>query len=357
MTTSLLSPYQVPVERFASEPPEERGAGRDDVALMVVSLAGIEHTRFPHLGDHLTPGDLLVVNTSPTLPAALPGSYAGAPVTVHLATPSPSDDAPLRWTIEIRQPDRTGPVLDAAAGEMIELPAGGAAVLVAPSDGRTGGGVRLWSAVLDLPGPLPGYLDLYGAPIRYAYVPRPWPLERYQTVFALPARHGLGSAEMASAARPFTPRLVTSLVAQGVNFAPITLHTGVSSLAAGEDPQPEWFEVPPGTVRMIELVRRAGGRVIAVGTSATRALESAAAGGEGLRPMSGWTDLVLEAATPATVVDGLITGWHEPDASHMRLLAAVAGEELVAAAYAAALAGEYRWHEFGDSCLLLPARG
>lgn len=176
------------------------------------------------------------------------------------------------------------------------------------------------------------------------------PLSAYQTVFATHP----GSAEMASAGRPFTDALVTRLVARGVVLAPVTLHAGVSSPEQGEPPMPERYSVPPVTARLMEVVRAAGGRVVAVGTTVTRALESAASDDGVVRPGSGWTDLVLGPERSARVVDGLVTGWHAPGASHLRLLEAVAGADLVERAYAAALAGDYLWHEFGDSALLLP---
>jgi S-adenosylmethionine:tRNA ribosyltransferase-isomerase len=200
------------------------------------------------------------------------------------------------------------------------------------------------------------YLARHGQPIRYSYVPDPWPLASYQTVFA----RSPGSAEMPSAARPFTADLVTRLIAGGVVMAPITLHTGVASLEAGEAPLPEWFEVPQATADLVNLTRAAGRRVIAVGTTCTRALESAATEGEDqadtVTTRRGWTGLVLGPEHPARLVDGLITGWHEAGASHLALLEAVAGRALVEASYREAEAAGYLWHEFGDSCLLLPPR-
>jgi S-adenosylmethionine:tRNA ribosyltransferase-isomerase len=184
----------------------------------------------------------------------------------------------------------------------------------------------------------------HGRPIRYAYVPEHWPLAAYQTAFAREP----GSAEMPSAGRPFTPALVTDLVSRGVLVAPVTLHAGVSSQEPGEPPQPERFEVPEATAALVEHVRGRGRRVVAVGTTVTRALESAARG------LRGWTDLVLGAGEPARVVNGLVTGWHAPGASHVALLEAVAGRPLVAAAYAEAERRGLQQHEFGDSCLLLP---
>jgi S-adenosylmethionine:tRNA ribosyltransferase-isomerase len=159
---------------------------------------------------------------------------------------------------------------------------------------------------------------------------------------------------MPSAGRPFTAAVVTELITRGVAVSPVVLHTGVSSQEPGEPPQPERFRVPEATARLVNVTRQAGGRVIAVGTTVTRALESAADAGGRVHARDGVTDLVLGPARPARVVTGLVTGWHAPGASHLALLAAVAGDGLVARAYAEAVRAGYRWHEFGDSCLLLP---
>lgn len=153
---------------------------------------------------------------------------------------------------------------------------------------------------------------------------------------------------------PFTTRLVTELVARGVVVAPLTLHTGVSSPESHEPPYPERYDVPAGTARSVNVARADGGRVLAVGTTVTRALETVADLNGWVSAGRGWTDVVLGPARPARVVDGLVTGWHPPEASHLSLLEAVAGVDTVQRAYDAAVREAYRWHEFGDSCLLLP---
>jgi S-adenosylmethionine:tRNA ribosyltransferase-isomerase len=207
------------------------------------------------------------------------------------------------------------------------------------------GARRLWIAAVDTD--VPTLLNRLGRPISYAYLRQRWSADYYRTVFGQQP----GSAEMPSAARPFTDRLVTELVSRGIGFAPITLHTGVSSPEAGEPPSPERFAVSETTARLVNQTRAAGGRVIAVGTTVTRALETAA-DGDRVRAAAGWTELVLGPDRSARVVDGLITGWHAPGASHLRLLESVAGTETVRAAYSAAVQARYLWHEFGDSALL-----
>jgi S-adenosylmethionine:tRNA ribosyltransferase-isomerase len=361
------------VNRAASQPPEARGLTRDGVRLLAATPDGLVHARFRDLPRFLAPGDLLVVNTSATLPAALPARRAGGrAVTVHLSNQLDNGT----WLVELRQGQAGSQRLsDGVPGEVITLPGDGSVMLLRPYPDPAA--TRIWEAAVTTgDGPVHGYLARHGQPIRYSYVPGRWPLSSYQTVFA----HSPGSAEMPSAARPFTADLVTRLISAGVVVVPITLHTGVASLEAGEGPLPEWFEVPQPTADLVNLTRAAGRRVIAVGTTCTRALESAVARSAGqpgpvddddpvadpvARPADapvtgtvtarrGWTSLVLGPDHPARVVTGLVSGWHDAGASHLALLEAVAGRALVEASYREAEAAGYRWHEFGDSCLLLP---
>jgi S-adenosylmethionine:tRNA ribosyltransferase-isomerase len=331
----------------ATEPPEAHGVARDAVKLLVARPDAISHAQFGDLGDYLRPGDLLVVNNSATLPAAVDGHRAGELIAIHFSA-ALADKA---WVVELRPAaDAAGHLTDIRPGERIDMP-GGAALVIASSYPEPGvEGARLWAARVILEGEVGSYLARQGRPIRYSYVPRQWPLRYYQTVFA---RHA-GSAEMPSAARPFSTELVTALVAAGVWIAPITLHAGVSSAEAGELPAPELFSVPAATARMVNSARAAGSRVIAVGTTVTRALESAANANGVVGQAVGRTDLVLGPGRPCRVVDGLITGWHDAGASHLLLLEAVAGPDLVAMAYREAVKHGYLWHEFGDSALLLP---
>jgi S-adenosylmethionine:tRNA ribosyltransferase-isomerase len=269
-------------------------------------------------------------------------------VVLHLATPLEDGS----WVVEVRTPvDAARAVLDAGPGERFD--AGPVVVSLEepyprPGSSPTPSGNRLWRAQVD--GPLDAHLARHGRPIAYGYLRRRYPLSAYQTVFATHP----GSAEMPSAARPFTHGLVTRLVSKGVAVAPVTLHTGVSSQEAGEAPQAERFVVPDSTARLVNAVRAGGGRVVAVGTTVTRALESAVDPDGVVVARRGWTDRVVTPADPPQVVTGLVTGWHDPMASHLLLVEAVAGRELAQRAYEAAVAEEYLWHEFGDAALLLP---
>jgi S-adenosylmethionine:tRNA ribosyltransferase-isomerase len=353
--------FTVPEERSAIEPPEARGIARDGVRLLVArDRRPLRHTHFHDLPGALRPGDLVVVNTSDTEPAAVDGHRAdGHQVVLHVSGPAQGgrnavDGAGL-LVVELRTPDGRR-VTDAVTRETVALPRGVTATLVAAHpDPTVVTGSRLWLARVPVEGGLRRWLAAAGRPIRYSYLRGRWPLADYRTTFAQPTGD-FGSAEMPSAGRPFTPAVLDGLRARGVAVAPVVLHTGVSSPEADEVPLPERFAVPAATAAAVERTRRTGGRVVAVGTTVTRALETAADPGGTVRAAAGWTDLVLGPDRPARVVDGLVTGWHEPGASHLLLLEAVAGARLVGRAYAAAVDHGYLWHEFGDTCLLLPLR-
>jgi S-adenosylmethionine:tRNA ribosyltransferase-isomerase len=347
---------RVPEELSARVPVEQRAPGldRDAVRLLVSRGTAVSHHAFVELPRLLRAGDLLVVNTSRTLAAAVDGRVGHARVVVHFS--SLGDDG--RWTVELRDPDGKGTTRARAggpAGAQVRLPGGLALTLEEP---LSAGSARLWWA--RVPGPegaaaVLGLLREHGRPIRYSYTERDQPLSAYQTVFALPSADGAGSAEMPSAARPFTARMVAELVSRGVQFAPVTLHTGVASAEAHEPPYPERFAVPEASARLINAVRAGDGRVVAVGTTAVRAVESAAGADGVVRARAGWTDLVVTPERGVRVVDGLLTGLHEPEASHLLMLEAVAGRAAVDRGYEEAVRGLYLWHEFGDVHLVLTA--
>jgi len=332
----------------AQEPPEARGLPRDDVGLLVAErhTGELTNTGFAALGEHLREGDLLVVNTSAMLPAAVPGELDGEPVLVHFSTPARDGPGGMpRWVLEVRGSEGSR---HAAPGSeaTVDLAGGGRIRVVAP----LGDSERLVAADLLLGADVLEYLYAHGQPIRYSHVPGRWPLEAYQTIWA----RDPGSAEMPSAGRPFTAELVVRLIRAGVRLAPILLHAGVSSLEGGEDPFSERFAVSEETARLVGATRAWGGRVIAVGTTVVRALESVADDDGTLRAATGTTDLVVTPERGVRVVDGLITGWHEAEASHRRLLEAIAGPDLLTAAYDAAVRHGHRGHEFGDVNLILP---
>jgi S-adenosylmethionine:tRNA ribosyltransferase-isomerase len=363
--------FEVPPDLEAHDPPEARGLSRDDVRLMVAYRHDrhLVHARFRDLARFLAPGDLLVINNSGTLPASVPARRGdGTQLELHLSTPLPSGQGPVDlmrvpgpepqvWVVELRRPSGADslPFRQATPGETLALPEASAEILepyppnCGPLEERAQES-RLWTATLQLPSALGPYLERHGHPIRYGYVTREWPVSYYQTDYAMEA----GSAEMPSAGRAFTPEMITELISGGVDVAPVTLHAGVASLEEHEPPPAEFYRVPEETARRVSLARESGGRIIAVGTTVVRALETVADESGGVRAGRGWTRLVVSPERGIRVVDGLLTGWHEPRASHLLMLEAVAGRELLEASYRAALDRGYLWHEFGDLHLVLP---
>jgi S-adenosylmethionine:tRNA ribosyltransferase-isomerase len=345
--------FELPTHLEATEPPEQRGLRRDGVRLMVADRHGdaLLNARFHELPQLLDRHDLVVVNVSATLPASVAGQRAGAwgdePVRVNFSSPVPGRDE--RWyVVELRSADGSAPTAG-REGETIALGRDRTArlTLVAPYTGSD----RLWQAELhsDADQTVPELLWRLGEPIRYGYVERRWPLDAYQNVYATTP----GSAEMPSAGRPFTSEVIAGLVAHKIKIATICLHTGVSSPERHEPPFPERYEVPARTARAVTTTRAAGGRVIAVGTTVVRALETVAGDDGTVRAGAGWTNLVIEPDRELGAVDGLITGWHEPEASHLMMLEAIGGAELLERSYAEAISRGYLWHEFGDSHLIL----
>ncbi len=353
-----LPPLEAP--REAGEPPEARGLRRDEVRLLVSDLEHdrIVHERFYDLPRWLSPGDVLVVNTSATVNAALPARpRAGDSCELHLSTMLPGNF----WVVELREqgPVASLPSRRAHAGMTLELPATGSATLLAPYPMTAGLATpsRLWMAALELPLALAAYLEAYGFAIRYSYVKDSWPLTAYQTVFASEP----GSAEMPSAGRPFTPELVTRLVAQGIEIVPILLHTGVASQEDHEPPYEEFYRVPVPSAERITAARRRGHRIIAVGTTVVRALETLTDERGVTSPGQGWTNLVVTPGHHLRSVSSIISGLHEPKATHLTILERVANVSgpppgHLGRAYEAARRQGYLCHEFGDSHLILGTR-
>ena len=351
-TASGRLAFDLPTNLEAAEPPEARGLTRDAVRMMVAhrGTGSIEHRRFSMLPTLLQPGDLVVVNTSATIPAAVDAVGAdGEELVVHLSTQlTPGRWVPNRWVVELRRPagHSTRRWVGPPPASPLTLAPGASLDLLAPY--RAPG--RLWVASLTLPQRPLAWLAGHGRPISYEYVGRRWPLGAYQNVYATEP----GSAEMPSAGRPFTAEVITRLTAKGIGVTPVVLHTGVASLEADELPYPERARVPAPTADRVNAARQRGHRVIAVGTTVVRALETAIDVDGIVQPFDGWTDLVITPERGVRAIDGLLTGWHEPEASHLLMLEAVADGELLRRSYQASLAEGYLWHEFGDVHLILP---
>jgi S-adenosylmethionine:tRNA ribosyltransferase-isomerase len=352
--------FVLPPELEASEPPEARGLQRDEVRLMVSYRKDnrVQHSQFSNLAQFLSPGDLLVINTSGTMNAALPATRVdGTPLELHLSTHLPAD----LWIVEVREASTRGtrPFYGIQPGERLHLPGGANVTLHVPYQPEQRNTpfdytkhIRLWIATLCLPSPLLDYLTKYGFPIRYGYVKQQWANDYYQTVYVTE----IGSAEMPSAGRAFTPRLITQLVAQGVQIAPLLLHTGVASLEEHEPPYEEYYRVPGETARRVNETKQAEKRVIAVGTTVVRALETVTDHNGTTYPGEGWTREIITPQRGMRAVQGLLTGLHEPRATHLAMLAALASQEHLQIAYAEALNEGYLWHEFGDLHLILPEK-
>jgi S-adenosylmethionine:tRNA ribosyltransferase-isomerase len=347
--------FELPSELEANEPPEARGLDRDEVRLMVSCREDdhIYHSQFRDLPEYLSPGDLLVVNASGTRNSAVAVTRSGddAPFVMHLSTHLPSG----KWVVELRLPEgeKTKPFYEAQSGMKFVLPKGGSANLLEPytlGDRISPDRVHLWQADLSLPEDPASYLAQVGFPIRYGYVKRMWPGSYYQTVYATE----VGSAEMPSAGRAFTPSLLDRLEEADIEIVPLILHCGIASLEDDEEPLEEFYRVPAETAEAVNMARSEGKRVIAVGTTVIRALESTADSDGTVHPGEGWTRLVVSPERGGIrTVDGLITGFHEPHSTHLAMLQSVAPTDHVLLAYAEALEERYLWHEFGDLHLIM----
>ncbi len=343
--------FDLPKNLEQSIPTEERGLNRDDVRLMVSNLQTdkVYHSVFRQLSDYLEAGDVLVINTSGTLKAALEGVLVEGdiPVRVHLSTKIKEKE----WVIELRQleGEETKRYTEAKEGQYIQLRGGGRLQLTAPYYTHTSDQhLQLWKATFDLSINVENYLQKYGVPIRYNQAKANYPASYYQTAYA----QQMGSAEMPSAGRAFTPELITQLVAKGILILPILLHTGVASIEWNERPYTEYFEVPETTAYLLNEARKRQKRIIAVGTTVVRALETAT--NQGItQAQKGWTDIFITPQTGIQAVNGLMTGFHEPKASHLLMLEALAGRQHLAITYEAAIQNKYWWHEFGDLHLMI----
>jgi S-adenosylmethionine:tRNA ribosyltransferase-isomerase len=338
--------FELPPDLEAHGPPEHRGLRRDHVRLMVLPRfrGPAVHARFDALGDFLRPGDLLVVNDSRTLPALLRGrDESGAQVEVRLANRRAEDTWDALLLDGRRHVGRAGMQLDFGEGFSGQV--------LGPNPELP----FLWLVRFDrCCAELLHQIYRLGSPVRYDYVPADLPLDLYQTVYAGQP----GSVEMPSAGRAFSWELLFKLRRQGIEFAPLSLHTGLSSardeaLDASHPVYAEEYEIPASTAEAVGQARQRGSRVVAVGTSVVRALETAARAGGPPGPRRGWTRLHVDASHRLLAVDGLLTGLHEPEASHLDLLSAFVDPARLQAAYQEAIRRRYLWHEFGDMNLII----
>ena len=374
--------FTLPPELRAKEPPERRGIRRDQVHLLVIDRATgrIEDSRFDKIDAYLRENDLLVFNSSRTLPASLRGCAGGCGGAISR---DPADAAAQSSLRAVGSPPEAalhahGPCMEVRlaehlpddswlalllceqgdpfgcglrAGMEVEFAEGLAATVIARDENIP----RLWRLRFSISGTeLVDLIYRLGKPIRYEYVSAPWDLDYYQTVYAKEP----GSAEMPSAGRAFSWKLLLDLKRRDIDSAYVVLHTGLSSymddeLDARHPASEEEYFVSATTAEKINRSRSNGGRVIAVGTTVVRALESVVDVNGGLQETQGYTQLKIDCQHRLKAVDGLLTGLHEPEASHLDLLSAFLPAEQILAAYEEAIQRRYLWHEFGDLNLIL----
>jgi S-adenosylmethionine:tRNA ribosyltransferase-isomerase len=360
--------FSLPDELSAHEPPEKRGLTRDGVRLLAAGRrsGSLAHARFDRIADFLAPGDCLVFNASRTLPAALtalaepadgPGGASGAQrvshrLQVRLARRWEDGD----WSVLALGGDDEPWTGDLIGSRLVFAAGGpGGLDLAAEVRGRDPLVDRLWKIRFSLAGaPLMEALSRLGQPVRYWYAEGPWDLDFYQTVYAREP----GSMEMPSAGRAFTWKLLMQLRARGIETAFLVLHAGLSSYMdqefdAGHPASVEPFRLDASAAGKINRAKARGGRIVAVGTTVVRALESIADAAGTVREAQGSTCLRITPGYRLRTVDGLLTGFHEPEASHLDLLSAFLPPERLKAVYEEALRERYLWHEFGDVNLIL----
>ena len=349
VTTPSIIQFDLPQSLACPQPTEERNLARDKVRLLVTTNQGqIEHSTFDHLPSFLKKGDVLVVNTSATIPAALPVALPGGKQgKLHISTKLGN----RRWLIEIREITGNKTVRwHEGKEEMFFLLPSGAGVQLKQRFYKDNRLLHLWVAEFNILQPMQAYLSENARPIQYEKLDHRYPLAYYQTFFSFHP----GSSEMPSAGRGFTTRLIEGLLKKEITLVPIMLHTGVSSLEENESPYPEYMEIDPVSAATINLAKKQQRRIIAVGTTAVRAIETAADDDGRVHPYQGNTELFIDGSYRMKIVNGLLTGFHEPRASHLNMLQSVGGYEHISNAYSEAIKAGYYWHQFGDLHLILP---
>jgi S-adenosylmethionine:tRNA ribosyltransferase-isomerase len=353
--------YALPPERIAQHPVEPRDASR---LLVLDRPSGAwRDARFPDLAGFLAPGDLLVVNDTRVFPARLfAEGEGGGRLEFLLTRPADTEDperaAGTEWWALARPARRAHP------GRRLPLvgPAGTDAAVEVLEAGDAGARrIRL-----DVPGDPWDWISAHGHVPLPPYIHRPdepGDRDRYQTVYAL--RRGAVAAP--TAGLHFTPELLDALEPRGVSRATLTLHVGpgtfrpvVTERVEDHAMEREWYEVPVETAEALARTRASGGRIVAVGTTTVRALESAArawgstaiAAGA-TSPISGWTDLTIVPGHEFRLVDAMVTNFHLPRASLLLLVAAFAGRERILAAYRHAVEAGYRFYSYGDAMLIV----
>lgn len=335
--------YSLPADLIAQEPAEERSASR----LLVLKRDGpaLLHRAFSDLSEFLDPGDLLVANSSRVFPARLLGRRKGGGSAELLLI---ADEGGGRWQALLRPSRRL------RAGDELEIGPDLRARVISPAADPHGRRlVQLDAEDADLA------LERHGLVPLPPYIRRPpgaEDVERYQTVYA----QERGSIAAPTAGLHFTNELLGELAAHGVGWATVVLHVGPGTFApvrvsdvSDHRLPPESFVVPSETAAAVREARRRGGRVIAVGTTAARVLETVGRDDRCVEASSGKTDLVIVPGFHFRVVDGLVTNFHLPRSSLLLLVAAFAGRERILETYQEAVRRRYRFYSYGDAMLVL----
>lgn len=340
MMTSTIEFY-LPSKLNASYPPEKRGIRRDQVRMMVLNRETGErkHDHFLQLTSYLQPGDMIILNNSRTIPASLQarwesGSYEqDEKVEVRLARRLNHDS----WEALIL-------ANSVKADDKLIFSSDLFASVTKANEDSPVSTIQFSKKGADLL----NIIYSIGEPIRYEYINHPWSLNYYQTVFA---SHP-GSVEMPSAGRAFSWELLLNLRQKGIQIEFLQLHTGLSYFEERHNSPTDNFEeyfISEETMERIIRTKNSGKRIVACGTTVVRAIESAARSGS----LSGWTNLYIHPNSSLKLVDGIITGFHEPQASHLDMLTAFVSENYLYEAYQEAIQYSYLWHEFGDMNLIL----
>ncbi|PRY58639.1 tRNA preQ1(34) S-adenosylmethionine ribosyltransferase-isomerase QueA [Glycomyces artemisiae] len=347
METSKLN-FQLPAHLLARQPIERRGGERHDSKMVVYHKRSetVEFTSFREIPRFLEPGDVVVINDSRTLNASVFANVEDrGRVEVQLRY-NPKDNI---WGVssKSRRAPRIGSKLTFDGTDIT-------ATMLGPDDR----GLSLWMLEFDCEfDALVAYLDEHGRPIPSLYVEGSFTNEEYNSVYA----ERPGSAEMPAAGRHFTEEVLTRLRERGVGIAYITLHTGLSSVEISEEHledhrmHAEWCQIPPETADMVNTAKDEGHRVLVVGTTVMRTLESAAKeDGLPLRAGDRWTDLYIYPGFDFQVADAFVTNFHGPRSSRIALASAFTGADLLLHGYDAAIERGLQFYEFGDTTLTLP---
>ena len=324
--------FILPDELHAAFPPERRGTRRDHVRMMTIDrkTGKVIHDYFNHLADYVKPGDMIVLNNSRTIPAALRATIDNTcqEVEVRLARClNETSWEALVLSVNVKVGDCLS-FSDELSAVVIDRKPDSPLLILRFSLS----GLSLYQHVYSL-----------GEPIRYEYIKKSWDLNYYQNVYGTVP----GSVELASAGRAFSWEMLLDLQKRGIQLSYLQLHTGLSYLNDDQfspKDNPERYDISKETMTAVLKTKASGGRVIAVGTTVVRALESAVSTGT----LSGWTSLYINADFQLKLVDGIITGFHEPEASHLDMLTAFIKPEMLFEAYDEAIQEKYLWHEFGD---------